>query len=98
MCVCVLVHNLLINFFLFLLENKKTMLKRQSNNSLKPNGILLNEKLVENNTLMLPQSDDLKKQSAKKSAKKKGSKLKYLIDESNYIDTLHHKTIRVNIT
>ena len=70
------------------------MLKRQSNNSLKPNGILLNEKLVENNTLMLPQSDDLKKQSAKK----KGSKLKYLIDESNYIDTLHHKTIRVNIT
>ncbi len=74
------------------------MLKRQSNNSLKPNGILLNEKLVENNTLMLPQSDDLKKQSAKKSAKKKGSKLKYLIDESNYIDTLHHKTIRVNIT
>jgi hypothetical protein len=33
--------------------------------------------------------------SSKQSAKKKGSKLKYLIDESSYIDTLHHKTIKV---
>lgn len=33
--------------------------------------------------------------SPRKVLKKKGSKIKYLIDQSSYIDTLHHKTFKV---
>ena len=42
-----------------------------------------------------PATLTVRETSPRKALKKKGSKIKYLIDQSSYIDTLHHKTIKV---
>lgn len=76
-------------------NEKKPLSKYISSDEIIQNSSNLNAQLSRQHLIDEFKKQSLIKESSKRTVKKKGAKLKYLIDQSNYIDTLHHKTIKV---
>lgn len=77
------------------LDEKKPLAKYLTSDDLPVQKLNLSSSSYKQGLAEDPKKTPLPKESSRKNlVKKKGAKLKYLIDQSNYIDTLHHKTIK----